>query len=175
MMHKTLPLVLLLASTAALAEPGSVTRATDLKERPFLDAATIARIAADSKVDIQSRQGAWAQIRTGDGKSGWLKVLNLRSAAASNGGSGLGGVGQLLNVARTGSSGSTVTTGVKGLSAEQIKNARPNPQEVARMKSFGINAQEAQRFAKTSQLQPQTVAAIEVAAGASSQTQQSSD
>ncbi|SFN84776.1 hypothetical protein SAMN05660284_02379 [Formivibrio citricus] len=172
MMHKLLPL-LLFSSALALAEPGSVTRATDLKEKPFLDSATIARIAADSKVDIQSRQGAWAQVRTGEGKSGWLKVLNLRSMASSNG-TGLGGVGQLLNVARTGSSGSTVTTGVKGLSAEQIKNARPSPQEVDRLKSYGVNAQEAQRFAKTSQLQPQKVAAIEVSAS-TSQPQKTSD
>ncbi len=162
MMRKYLPLMLF-ASTLAFAEPGSVTRNTDLKAKPFLDAATIAQIAADSKVDIQTRQGAWAQVKTNEGKAGWLKVLNLRSVAASNGGSGMGGVGQLLNVARTGSSGNTVTTGVKGLSAEQIKNARPNPQEVARLKGYGVSAQEAQRFATATKLQAQNVAAIELA------------
>lgn len=173
MMRKFLPLMLF-SCTLALAEPGSVTRDTDLKAKPFLDAATITRIAADSKIDIQTRQGAWAHVKSSDGKLGWLKVLNLRSAAASNGGSGLGGVGQLLNVARTGSSGNTVTTGVKGLSAEQIKNARPSQQEATRLKSFGINAQEAQRFAKASKLQAQNVAAIELAAD-SAQPRNSSD
>lgn len=159
MMLKPLFIALLCASTLALADPGSVTRATDLKDKPFLDARTVTRLAAGSAVDIQTRKGAWAQVSTRDGKSGWLKILNIRSGAASSG-SGLGGVNQILNVARTGSSGNTVTTGVKGLSAEQIKNAKPNPQEVERMKSYGISSQDAQRFARSSRLESRSVADI---------------
>ena len=46
MMHKILSLALLLAAAAALAEPGSVSRATDLKEKPFLDSATVAKLGS---------------------------------------------------------------------------------------------------------------------------------
>ncbi len=167
-MPKSLLIILLFASSLALADPGSVTRATDLKDKPFLDAPTVTRLAAGSRVEVQTRKGAWAQVSTRDGKSGWLKILNLRSATGSSG-SSLGGVNQLLSVAKTGSSGNTVTTGVKGLSAEQIKNAKPNPQEVERMKSYGASSQEAQRFARSSRLEPRTVANIGLSAAESQQ------
>lgn len=157
-MHRILSLALL-TSALAWAEPGSVSRGTDLKEKPFLDAATVGRLAADSPLDIQLRQGAWAKVRAQNGQEGWLKVLNLRSAASSTS-SGRGGLGQLVNVARSGSSGNTVTTGVKGLSAEQIRNARPNEKEVQRLSGYAVSAQDAARFARTSQLQPQKVTAI---------------
>lgn len=166
-MLKKLSLILLCASSLALAAPGSVTRATDLKDKPFLDAATVARLPAGSAVDIQQRQGAWAQVRSADGRTGWVKILNLRSGATS--GSALGGVNQALNVARTGSSGNTVTTGVKGLSAEQIRNATPNPQEVERMKTYAVTSAQAQQFARNSRLNARSVADISMP---SSTTQQ---
>lgn len=154
-MLNKLTLVLLCASGLALASPGSVTRTTDLKARPYLDAATVARLPANSAVEIQTRQGAWAQVRSADGRTGWVKILNLRSSATA--GSAGGGVNQLLSVARTGSSGRTVTTGVKGLSAEQIRNARPDPQEVERMKSYGVSSAQAQEFARNSRLSARQV------------------
>ena len=157
-MLKKLSLILLCASSLALAAPGSVTRATDLKDKPFLDAATLSKLSSGTVVDIQKRQGAWAQVRSPDGKTGWVKILNLRSAATSS--SGATAVNQVLNVARTGSSGSTVTTGVKGLSAEQIRNAKPNPQEVERMKGYGVSGAQAQQFARSSRLTTRSVADI---------------
>lgn len=159
MMHKILPLALLFAAAAALAEPGSVSRTTDLKAKPFLDSATIAKLAANSQVDIGKRQGAWAQVRTPSGATGWIKLLNLRSGTAGSG-SALSGIGKIANVARTGSSGNTVTTGVKGLSAEQIKNARPDPQQVEKLNRQAVSSAEAQRFARAAQLQARDVPAI---------------
>lgn len=173
MMPKSLLIILLLASSLALAEPGSVTRATDLKDKPFLDAATVTRLPAGSTIDIKTRKGAWAQVSTRDGKSGWLKILNLRSVGGGSG-SGLGGVNQILSVAKTGSSGNTVTTGVKGLSAEQIKNAHPNPKEVERMKSYGASSQDAQRFARGARLEARSVKDIGLSS-TQSQSNRSSD
>lgn len=163
MMLKNLPLVVLCASAVALAEPGSVTRATALKDKPFLDASTTAQLAAGSLVDIQQRQGAWMKVKTREGKTGWVKLLNIRSGTAAAGGSTLGGVGQIFNVAKTGSSGNTVTTGVKGLSAEQIKNARADPDELVRLQGYGISSADAQQFAKQTKLTAQKVTAIDVA------------
>jgi N-acetylglucosaminyldiphosphoundecaprenol N-acetyl-beta-D-mannosaminyltransferase len=42
----------------------------------------------------------------------------------------------MFNVARTGTSGTQVTTGVRGLDAEQIANAQPNPAELAKQEKF---------------------------------------
>lgn len=157
-MLKKLSLILLCASSLALASPGSISRTTDLKNQPFLDAPTVTRLSAGSTVDIQKRQGAWAQVRSSNGQTGWVKILNLRSGSTT--GSAAGGVNQILNVARTGSSGNTVTTGVKGLSAEQIQNARPNLQEVERMKSYGISSAQAQQYARANKLRGRHVSDI---------------
>ncbi|MDR3412214.1 MAG: SH3 domain-containing protein [Formivibrio sp.] len=170
---KPLFTILLFASTLALAESGSVSRSSELKDKPFLDAATVTRLSAGSIIDIKTRKGAWAQVSTRDGKTGWLKILNIRSAGGSSG-NGMGGVNELFNVAKTGSSGNTVTTGVKGLSAEQIKNAKPNPREVERMQSYGVSSQEAQRFARSTGLQSQKVPDIRLS-GTTSQQNSGSD
>ena len=48
-------------------------------------------------------------------------------------------------------------TRVKGLSAEQIRNARPNPQEVERMKNYAVSSAQAQEFARNSRLSARQV------------------
>lgn len=161
---KNLPLVLLFASVGALAEPGSVTRNTDLKDKPFLDATTTVQLSAGSAVDIQKRQGAWMQVKTREGKTGWVKLLNIRSGAAASGSVlGLASIGQLANVAKTGSSGNTVTTGVKGLSAEQMMNARANPEELARLQNLSVSSTDAHKYATQAKLTAQKIPAIETA------------
>ena len=54
---------------------------------------------------------------------------------------------QLFNVARTGTSGTQVTTGVRGLDAKQIANAQPNPAELAKLKDFAVDRDAAASFA----------------------------
>lgn len=127
---------------AALAEPGSVSRATDLKKR--LDSATVAKLAANSQVDIGKRQGAWAQVRTSSGATGWIKLLNLRSGAASSG-SALSGIGKIANVARrlVRQHGHDRR---QGLSAEQIKNARPDPQQVEKLNRRAVQQRRGAAF-----------------------------
>ena len=57
------------------------------------------------------------------------------------------GVKSLFNVARTGSSGTAVATGVRGLSKEQIQNARPNPVELQKLGTFVAARSDAEQFA----------------------------
>jgi hypothetical protein len=145
---KIIVFALLFAAGAALAaETGTLVRATDLKKEPFSDASNVASLPEKAKVEVLARQGGWTRVKTGDGATGWVRMLALRmgdEAQAKQGGSGLA---QLFNVARTGSSGNTVTTGVRGLDKEQIQNATPNPAELAKLNAYRLNRAEAERFA----------------------------
>ena len=64
---------------------------------------------------------------------------------------------QLFNVARTGSSGTQVTTGVRGLDADQIATAQPNPAELARLQQFATDRSAAESFAAQGKLDAKSV------------------
>jgi len=61
-------------------------------------------------------------------------------------------LGTLFNVASTGSSGSTTTTGVRGLSEEKLRNPQPNPQALQQLGDLAVSKAEAQQFAKSGRL-----------------------
>ena len=156
-MRQLIPLLLFTISGSLLAQPGMVVRKTDLRVKPFLDAAVIAPIAANTPIEIQSNKGAWMQIKASNGQVGWIKLLNVRTNGA---GTSSNSAGTLGNVIKTGSSGQTVTTGVKGLSAEQIEQAEPDFAEVKKMESYASSQADAARLAQQAKLTPHSVAAI---------------
>ena len=170
-MRQLIPLVFILISGSVLAQSGTVVRKTDLRDKPFLDAAIIAPIAANTPIEIQANKGAWMQVKAANGQVGWIKLLNVRTNGGGTNSSNLA----LGNVIKTGSSGQTVTTGVKGLSAEQIKQAEPNPAEVAKMDSYASSQSEATRAALQAKLIPQEVAALTTTSSSSTTTNSSNE
>jgi hypothetical protein len=143
-------LLALTLSAAALAETALTVRSTELKKEPFVDADTVATLAEQEKVEILRRQGAWTQVKAAAAQ-GWVRMLSLRlgEGTAKKGDSG---IGSLLSVARTGSSGNTVSTGVRGLSEEDLKNTRPNPEELQKMERLAASPQDARSFAAGAKL-----------------------
>ena len=125
-------------------------RSTEIKQQPFSDAATIATLKEKTGVNILSRQGGWVRISSESG-NGWVRMLSLRSdsTAQKQGDSGLK---SLLNVGRTGSSGITVATGVRGLSEEDLKNAHPDPDELAKLNNYTSSKAQAEKFARDAKL-----------------------
>jgi len=128
-------------------------RATEIKQQPFSDATTVGMLVEKASVKVILRQGGWVKISSGQG-DGWVKMLNLRSTNTKQGDSGLQ---SLFNMGRSGSSGITVATGVRGLSEEDLKNARPNPAELAKLKNYAADKGQAERFARTGKLNAQTL------------------
>ncbi|MBV8656916.1 MAG: SH3 domain-containing protein [Burkholderiales bacterium] len=146
----------LLAPLCLAAEMGSVVRQAELKQKPFFDAPKVTDLAASAVVEVVSRQGAWIQVKTKDGQVGWMKMLNLRTGSGDvKAGSTTSGVLAGLSLFKTGSSGTTATTGVRGLSEEDLKNAQPNPAELAKLEGYGTTADDAAKFAKAGKLVPQ--------------------
>jgi hypothetical protein len=139
--------LLFAAGTALAAETGTLVRATDLKKEPFSDASSVASLPEKAKVEVLARQGGWTRVKTETGASGWVRMLALRMGDEVQPRQGSSGLSQLFNVARTGSSGNTVTTGVRGLDKEQIKNASPNPAELAKLDGYRMGRADAEKFA----------------------------
>lgn len=133
----------------AAAEQGTLIRAGELKARPAADAPSSDKLAKGQTVTIMGRKGPWAQIEA-NGKSGWVHNLSLRlQAGATTGRSSNVAAASLL---RTGSSGRTVTTGVKGLGEEDIRNASPDMAEVGELASLAVDSSEATSNAQQSGL-----------------------
>ncbi len=144
-------LIVALGSGAVAADPATVIRQSTLHSKPFVDASRVTTLGINQQVDIIGAQGAWNQVRTGDGKTGWVRLLNLRPIAAK-GGSNLKGLAQLGNVARTGSTGSAATTGAKGISKEELEAAEPDLAEVDRLESYRSSSAEARQYAASARL-----------------------
>lgn len=149
---RSLFFISLLVSTLAWAESATLLKDTDLYANPLSDAEITQSLKAGEKLDITTRKGAWANVKTGNGAAGWLRILNIRTGSGQQGEVGIGAVANLF---RTGSSGNTVSTGVKGMSEEKLKNAHPNPEENKRLDKFKQTQNEARSFAKLGKLNEQ--------------------
>ena len=149
--------LVLLFPALALAEPATVIRATELKQSPATDAASVAPLAENARVDALERKGGWTRVKAEGGAEGWVRMLALRYAGAGEAKQGDAGISQILNVARTGTSGAQVTTGVRGLDAEQLANAKPNAAELKKMEKYAASRDGAEGFAAKGKLSAQRV------------------
>lgn len=150
---RPLAIAALLLPLLGHAEPATLIRATDLKSEPATDAATLAQLPENAAVETLERQGGWTRVKAAAGE-GWVKMLSLRYGSTKRGDSGLA---QMFNVARTGSSGTQVTTGVRGLDEEQLAKAQPNAAELAKLNNFAVERKTAAGFAAKGKLASQSV------------------
>lgn len=149
--------LLALLPALCLAEPATVIRATELRGAPATDAAVLASLAENAKVEALERKGGWTRVKAEGGREGWVRMLTLRHAGGGEARQGDSGIVQLLNVARAGTSGTQVTTGVRGLDAEQLANARPNAAELKKMQGYAASREAAAGFAASGKLQARRV------------------
>jgi len=147
----------LLIPLLVAAEPATVIKPAELKQDPASDAATLATLPENTAVDALERKGGWTRVKAGAGE-GWVRMLSLRFGGATTAKPGASGLSQAFNVARTGTSGTQATTGVRGLDAEQIANAQPNPAELAKLEKFAADRDAAASFAAQGKLSPTSVA-----------------
>jgi len=117
---------------------------------------SVARIAAGTTVTVFSRKGGWKEIYAEkQGITGWVRTYQVREglynkpenkqeaeadsrgflsglASFSRKASGFFGGGR-----KSAGSAGTATIGVRGLSEEEIKDAKPDLLELEKMQSFG--------------------------------------
>ncbi len=155
---KLIAVAMLLIPAAYAAEIGYTYKATDLKKEAFVDADTVGTLPEKTSVEILTRQGAWMKIKTPDGKQqGWVRMLSVKLGSPDQKSAGGTGGGSLLSALGFGGkpqAGGTsqVTTGVRGFSEEDLKNAKPNPGEVEKMKGFSVTKDDAAQLADAGKL-----------------------
>ncbi|MFH2135769.1 MAG: SH3 domain-containing protein [Pseudomonadota bacterium] len=141
---------------SAAAEEAITLRSTELKAKPYSDAQTLMTLPERSKVVVLKRRASWTQVKSGK-STGWVKMLSLQLVRGTTQRRADNGLRSLFNVAQTGRGGSSVTTGVRGLSEEDLKNTKPNPQELEEAKQYAATKDEAKRFAIEGKLKAQQV------------------
>ena len=150
-------LMLLLPGLAAAQEQAFTNRSTELKDRGAADARTLSTLAENTSLKVLERGGGWTRVDAG-GQQGWVRVFHLRfpviaEAGKAGGGNVLGSVTSALGFGRERERGATIaTTGIRGLSTEELKNASPDNEALRRMQSYRADKPEAQRFARDGKL-----------------------
>ena len=149
--------LLALAAFAASAQEQAFTnRSTELKDRAANDARTLATLSENTGVKVLERGGGWTRVEAG-GQQGWVRVFHLRfpvvAHAGQAGGGALGSITSALGFGREREKGANIaTTGIRGLSTEELKNASPDNEALRRMQSYRADAASAERFAREGKL-----------------------
>jgi Bacterial SH3 domain len=138
--------------------PGTVTRQTELKAEPAPSARTLSTLAANTPVTITNRQGGWLRVTSGEAR-GWVRLLHVSSQPAASTSSARAELEAAARVAtgRAGQGNVAVTTGIRGLDEKELREAKPNPEELARLESFGAQPAQAQAHAKSQSLERRQV------------------
>ena len=148
------------------AAPGTVLRAEKLYSEPASTSKVVASVAKGTSVEILAKQAGWLRVKSGS-QSGWIRLLSVRAGAGGLGGVG---VGDVVGAATTRSDPTRVVAvaGLRGLDAEDLKQATFNAEELARMEASSVSTAQARTFASRSGL-----AAVNVPSLPKPQAQQS--
>lgn len=150
---------LMALNTVYAKEAGTTRTAVDLMATPYRDAKQAGQLPSNTTVDILERRGGWLRI-TGNNKTGWVRLHQVRAGEGPEAKSSGEGATMLKNVGKTGRSGSqgiVATTGIRGLSAEELKSAKPNPKAVESMESNRASDATAREYARRASLKDKDV------------------
>lgn len=135
-------------------ELASLSRDSELMEKPETGSKTVAKLKAKTEVQVLNRSGAWAEVITDKQEQGFVRLLNLRTSGQARGNSG---INTLVKSFRTGSSGQSVATGVKGMSSEELNSSKVDEEQVKQLASLKADSKQAQNEAKANGLKTKDV------------------
>lgn len=138
-------MLLALFNNSALAETGAALKDDQLRAAPFADAQSTGSIKRGQSVEINEKKGAWLNISAGSAK-GWVRLLSVKRGTSS---SSTASASDVLNVAsgRAGTGKVVATTGIRGLSAEELKSASFNEAEIQQLERYTQTPEQGQSFA----------------------------
>lgn len=162
--HKTTLLLalLLLPILSMAAEMSTALKNDNIRAEPYADAKMTGKFTRGDKLEILSKQGAWLKIKTAK-NTGWVRLLSVKRTSSSSSASQAKGV---LDIAsgRAGTGQVVATTGVRGLSAEDLKSAKFNEAEVKTLEGYTESAVQGQQFANSGGLKAIKFAYLPVSA-----------
>ena len=143
-------LALCAAAASAWAASGTVLRAEKLYSQPAATSKVAASVTKGASVEILEKRGGWLRVKSGR-STGWIRLLSVR---AGTGGLGGTGVRDVVGAATTKSDPSRVVAvaGLRGLNEEDLKQAKFNEAELARMEALKATPAQARSFAGKSGL-----------------------
>jgi hypothetical protein len=144
---------LLVSLTSQAADTGIALKADKLKIEPFNDAKTTGTIIKNETLEIVAKKGAWLQVKSKN-KVGWVRILTVkRNSPTASSASTIAGIAN----GRVGSGKIVSTTGIRGLSADDLKNAQYDDAQIQTLESYTVNNTNAEAFAKLGTLKKQTM------------------
>lgn len=148
----------LLGAVALAKESGSARVDLELMAAPYRDAKSAGALAARTRVDVLERRGAWVHVEGGD-KNGWARLHQIRLGddEAKQGSSGFFSLWNIGTTGRSGTQGIVATTGIRGMSADQLKEAKPNPEQVKKLDQYRASDEQARQLAAAANLQERDV------------------
>lgn len=144
------------------AKIATVIRGTTLYAEPYSDAQVIGSLKAKQQVAITQRKGGWYRVMRDDAR-GWLRMSHVRFGTHngdSRNGEGLKQTLRFLSTGRSGADGVTVATGIRGLDAADVANARPNHRAVNKLDSYAVSQRQAAVFAREAGLKSRSLSYI---------------
>lgn len=137
-----------IAAVAVAATPtGTISQATELRAKPFTDGQLLKQLPAGTEVSVLQREGGWYEIKAPE--QGWVPMWRVRFPAGSGG----GGAIAAIQSGRAAATRSTATTGVRGLSEEELARATPDPAAVVALEQLAVPPDQARVFALQGKLQ----------------------
>jgi hypothetical protein len=133
------------------AETGFMLREAELKSKPYLDAAAVAKLPERAQVEVVSRQGPWMQVKY-KSKQGYVRMLQVRLTLSDTALARAPSAPPAASARVRPYSEPTVTTGVRGFDEQDLLDAEPAPEQYKEMVSYAATAQQAQQFAQQGQL-----------------------
>ncbi|HSW84921.1 MAG TPA: SH3 domain-containing protein [Usitatibacter sp.] len=146
--------LLALASSAWAQDQAFTNRATELKEKGDAQSKTVASLPENTAVKVLGRGGAFTQVEA-NGQKGWVRAFHLRFPATiekSGSGGGLASLTSMFGGSREQKQATIGTTGIRGLSPEDLKNAAPDSAALAKAQSYRADKPAAERFAREGKL-----------------------
>jgi uncharacterized protein YgiM (DUF1202 family) len=139
----------MLANISVAAEAGSALKSDSIRFEPFADAKVIGTINKGDNLEILGKKGAWLQVKSKK-SSGWVRLLSVKRGITSTGNE-MGGVLAAAS-GRAGTGQVVSTTGIRGLSAEDLKAAKFNESEVKALENYTQSAEQGRQFANSGKL-----------------------
>jgi len=96
-------------------------------------------VKAGDPLKVVNRQGFWVEVEAAPGKRGWVKVSVLSFAAGAGGPTA-------IDTGRMGTGNIVATSAARGLSAKDLLNGAPRPEEVAKLDAFVAEGPALQNF-----------------------------
>ncbi|HEU4992551.1 MAG TPA: M48 family metalloprotease [Luteimonas sp.] len=145
----------LLACAAAVVLPAVAATMTALVHKPSVDvrsapdfkAAAVATLQRDAKLEVAGQQGLWFAVKLEDGRTGYVRVNDVRMAYAADEG-GDANV-RALFTGKAGKGRVTETAGVRGLDESSLASAGYDAGQLAAMEGNRVAVADADAQAAT--------------------------